>query len=170
MTHEHSRNSDTHWHRTRNGTETGGKPKKSEQAFESRINTAFTVTREASEKTSRDTNSYADAVQKSLSRLEELHARKRAASQIMKAQARINEFENLFSTYPSLLDDLVPCRMQVIQAGQEMTQAQSAQMRKSRKNMMNAAKRGLDEGREEQRLVADASELIKHYKALILAI
>ncbi|KAF8844822.1 hypothetical protein BDN67DRAFT_1007631 [Paxillus ammoniavirescens] len=89
----------------------------------------------------------------------------------MRAQAKTNEekFEALFSTYPSLLDDLVPWRMQVIQAGQEMTQAQSAQMRKSRKNMMNAAKRGLDEGREKQRLVADASELIKHYKALIFA-
>ncbi|KAF9227761.1 hypothetical protein BS17DRAFT_774267 [Gyrodon lividus] len=166
MAHECRRNPNTH-----RNAEIGGKPKNSEQAFESRINTAFTMMREDSEKTSKDTNAHADTIQSSLCRLEELHLRKRTAFQNMKTQVKANEekFEDLFSTCPSLLDDLAPWRMQVIQAGQEMTQAQSARMRKSRKNMMNAAKQGLGEGREKQRLVADASDLISHYKALILA-
>ncbi|KIJ69128.1 hypothetical protein HYDPIDRAFT_105692, partial [Hydnomerulius pinastri MD-312] len=62
------------------------------------------------------------------------------------------KFENLFSTYPPLLDDLTSCRMRAIQAGEEIAQAQPARMRKSRKNMMNAAKCRLDEGREKQRV------------------
>ncbi|KAF9246388.1 hypothetical protein BU15DRAFT_58451 [Melanogaster broomeanus] len=112
----------------------------------------FAAMREDSEKFARDTNAY-------------------ATFQNMKGQARMNKdkFEDHMSTYSSLLEDLVPWRMQVVQAGQEMTQAQSTRLRKSRKQMLNAAKRDLDEAREKQRLVADASDFIKHYKALILA-
>ncbi|KAG8217647.1 hypothetical protein J3R82DRAFT_5800 [Butyriboletus roseoflavus] len=80
------------------------------------------------------------------------------------------KFDGLFSTYSSLLNELGPWRTQVIQAGEEATQVQSVRMRKSRKNMMNAAKRRLDEGREKQQLATDASELMKHYKALIMAV
>ncbi|KAH0830701.1 hypothetical protein J3R83DRAFT_2179, partial [Lanmaoa asiatica] len=79
------------------------------------------------------------------------------------------KFDSLFSTYSSLLNELAPWRMRVIREGGEATRIQSVRMRKSRKDMMNAAKRRLDEGREKQQLATDASELIKHYKALIMA-
>jgi septum formation topological specificity factor MinE len=106
-----------------------------------------------------------------LGQLEELHLRKHAGCQIIKEHPNMNKekFDNLLSTYSTLLNELAPWRLQVIQAGEEATQVQSAQMRKSRKDIMNAAKRRLDEGREKQQLATDASELMKHYKALIMA-
>jgi len=93
------------------------------------------------------------------------------------------KFDNLLSTYSSLLDELAPWRMQVIQAGEEASesscssiwimtaytiphesaQVQSARMRKSRKDIMNAAKRRLDEGREKQQVWFDIAVCPKPY-------
>lgn len=42
-------------------------------------------------------------------------------------------------------------------------------MRKSRRRLMEKAKARLDGARERHKLAVDASELVKHYKALVLA-
>ncbi|KAG6376281.1 hypothetical protein JVT61DRAFT_2259 [Boletus reticuloceps] len=106
-----------------------------------------------------------------LGQLEELHLRKHAGFQIIKGHPDMNKekFDNLLSNYSSLLNELAPLRMRVIQEGEGATQVQSARMLKSRKELMNAVKRRLDEGREKQQLATDASELMKHYKALMMA-
>jgi len=127
--------------------------------------------REDLESTARETNTYADEILGLLAQLEESHLHKCETFQALKEHPNMSKekFNNLFSTYSSLSDELAPWRMQVVQAGEEATQVQSTRMRTSRKNMVNAAKRRLDEGREKQQLVVDASELMKHYKALITA-
>ncbi|KAF8559711.1 hypothetical protein OG21DRAFT_1502940 [Imleria badia] len=127
--------------------------------------------REDLEGTAKETSTFGDTILGLLSQLEELHLRKHARFQIIKEHPHMNKekFDDLLSTYSSLLNDLAPRRMQAIQAGEEANQVQSARMRKSRKDIMNGAKHRLDEGREKQQLATDASELMKHYKALIMA-
>ncbi|KAI9571405.1 hypothetical protein HD554DRAFT_180687 [Boletus coccyginus] len=142
---------------------------KSEKTFEVKITSAFTVMRDDLERTTRETNTYADKILGLLGQLEDLHLRKNAGCHIIKEHPNKEKFENLLSTYSSLLNELAPWRTQVIQAGEEATRVQSARMRKSRMDIMNAAKRRLDEGREKQQLATDASELMRHYKALVMA-
>ncbi|KAH7889622.1 hypothetical protein F5I97DRAFT_559407 [Phlebopus sp. FC_14] len=148
------------------------KTKKSEGSFDSRMNSAFTACRNRSEQVVQEANVYLENFHNELLRLEQLHLQKQSTFQRMIAQTKMNDqsFDDLFSGYRPLLEELAPQRIQALQTAEEMVLDQSAHMRKSRKNIMVDAKRRLDEGKERQRLAADATTLIKHYKSLILAV
>ncbi|KAG9318619.1 hypothetical protein JVU11DRAFT_712 [Chiua virens] len=148
-----------------------GKDKpKSEQTFEERITSTFTTVREDVQRTARETNTYNDKIIGLLEQLEQSHLRTQVGQTTNSKENVCKEkFDCLLSANAFLLSELAPCRTQVVQAGEEATEAQLIRMKRSRKEIMNAAKRRLDEGREKQQLAADASELMKHYKALITA-
>ncbi|KAI6005819.1 hypothetical protein EDD15DRAFT_675515 [Pisolithus albus] len=136
---------------------------------DSRLRAVFTDARDISERIAQEARLYADDVQSTLARLEELHRQKQSMHEA--TVTRVGEsdepFRNLFSANPPYLDKLVAQRRLVMETLEDTVRNQSTRMRKVRNRLLKTAKQRLNEQREQQRLITDASVYIKHYKALI---
>jgi len=84
-------------------------------------------------------------------------------------KANDDAVQSLLATYPALLQDLVPRRIDEIDAASTMLMSLPKDREMSRRRLMRNARDQIDEGLENQRVATDAAGLIKHYKALLLS-
>ncbi|KAJ8594624.1 hypothetical protein M405DRAFT_808689 [Rhizopogon salebrosus TDB-379] len=138
-------------------------------SLDARARTAFAVARTQSTKLHEDATAHADSVQAALSRMREEHEANRCDLSA-RVQADEEKIHALCAAYSALLDEVVPQRIQTVDSMKAMVQESEVEMRKSRKRLMEKTKARLDYAREKQKLAMDASALVKHYKALILAL
>lgn len=144
------------------------KKSNSPHSLEARARTTFAAARTESTKLVDEVNAHINSAQAALARIKEQHEANRFD---LSARLQANE-ENirvLCATYSPLLD-IVHQRIQNVDTMKAIAHASEVEMRKSRKRLMEKAKTRLDDARERHKLAMDASELVKHYKALVLAV
>ncbi|KAG1719895.1 uncharacterized protein EDB91DRAFT_1170183 [Suillus paluster] len=136
-------------------------------SLEARARTTFAAARTESAKLVEETNAYIDSVQTTLAYMKEQHETNRSD---LPARLKVDEekIDALCAAYSPLLDGVVHQRIQTEDTMKTTVEAWEVDMRKSRKRLMEKAKARLDDAREKQKLAMDASELVKHYKALVL--
>jgi len=76
---------------------------------------------------------------------------------------------SVLAVYPPLIDDLFPRRVETINAASYMLENNPVEREKARKKLMKDAYAQLNQNLENERIATDATTLIKHYKALMLA-
>ncbi|OJA13885.1 hypothetical protein AZE42_05400 [Rhizopogon vesiculosus] len=138
-------------------------------SFDERAGAVFAAARTESAKLVEDANSYADSVQMALARMREQREANRC-DLLAQVKADEEKIQALYAAYSPLLDGVVHQRVQTVDTMKAMVQESEIEMRKSRKRLMKKAKARLDDARERQKLAMDATELVKHYKALILTL
>lgn len=140
----------------------------SPHSLEARARTTFAAARTESTKLVEEVDAHINSAQTTLARIKELHEANRSD---LSARLRSNE-ENIYAlcaAYSPLFDDIVHQRIQSVNTMKAIAHASEVEMRKSRRKLMEKAKARLDDTRERHKLAVDASELVKHYKALVLA-
>ncbi|KAI0811215.1 hypothetical protein BC629DRAFT_1589949 [Irpex lacteus] len=75
----------------------------------------------------------------------------------------------LLDNFPPLFEELSHKRVEIINDTSAMLEAHSTERQQSRRRLIRNAKTRIEEDYEHQRIVTDASALIKHYKALLLS-
>ncbi|OBZ65712.1 hypothetical protein A0H81_14345 [Grifola frondosa] len=75
----------------------------------------------------------------------------------------------LLGHYPALVEDLSHRRANQINEASAMLESHVAERRHSRRRLIKNAQARMDENLEHQKIAADATALIKHYKALLLS-
>lgn len=147
-----------------------GQAKGSKRQFESGLNAIFTDARNISVQMVQDAQSYADEIQRVLSHLDKVHSRQISACQVMTAQPKTigERIDSQLSVNSSSLDELTVKRVQLNDTMENNARGHSAHMRKARMRFMRSMQRRLDERREQQQLISDATAFIKHYKSLVL--
>ncbi|TFY60424.1 hypothetical protein EVJ58_g5156 [Rhodofomes roseus] len=80
-----------------------------------------------------------------------------------------NTVRDLLKTYPVMIEDLSHRRAAQINESSELLEGNAQERQESRKRLIHLAKARADEILERQKLATDATALIKHYKALLLA-
>lgn len=138
-------------------------------SLEARVRTKFATARTESAKLVEEVGAHITSAQTTLARIKEQHEANRSDLPA-RLQADEEKICALCAAYPLLLDDVVHQRIQSVDTMKAIAHASDVEMRKSRKRLMKKAKTRLDDARERHKLAMDASELVKHYKALVLAL
>lgn len=141
----------------------------SPHSLEARVRTTFATARTESAKLVEEVDAHINSVQTTLARIKEQHETNRSDLSA-RLQADEEKIHALCAAYSPLLDDVAHQRIQSVDTMKAIAHASDVEMRKSRKRLMEKAKTRLDDAREKHKLAMDASELVKHYKALVLAL
>ncbi|OSD08510.1 hypothetical protein PYCCODRAFT_1429570 [Trametes coccinea BRFM310] len=75
--------------------------------------------------------------------------------------------QGLLSTQNGVIEDLAHRRAEQIDEASAMLETQAIEREKSRKRLIASARSSIEENIEQQKVATDASNLIKHFKALI---
>jgi len=145
------------------------KKSNSPHSLEARMRSTFASARTECAHLVEEVEVHINSAQTTLARIKEQHEADRADLSA-RLQANVEKIHALCAEYPSLLDDLIRQRIQNVDTMKAMAHASDMEMRKSRKRLMEKAKTRLDDARERHKLAMDASDLVKHYKALVLAL
>ncbi|KAG1782263.1 hypothetical protein EV702DRAFT_1191915 [Suillus placidus] len=138
-------------------------------SLEARVRTTIATARTESAKLVEEVGAHINSAQTTLARIKEQHEANRSDLPA-RLQADEEKIYALCAAYPPLLDDVVHQRIQSVDTMKAIAHASDVETRKSRKRLMKKAKTRLDDARERHKLAMDASELVKHYKALVLAL
>lgn len=137
-------------------------------SLEARARTTFAAARIESTKLVEEVDAHMNLAQTTLARIKELHEANRSDLSA-RIQANEENIHALCAAYSPLFDDVVHQRIQSVDTMKAIAHTSEVEMRKSRRRLMEKAKARLDGARERHKLAVDASELVKHYKALVLA-
>ncbi|KIK41428.1 hypothetical protein CY34DRAFT_206005 [Suillus luteus UH-Slu-Lm8-n1] len=136
-------------------------------SLEARARTTSAAVRIESTNLVEEVDAHINSAQTTLARIKELHE---ASCSELSARLQSNEnIHTLCAAYSPLFDDVIHQRIQSVDTMKAIAHASEVEMRKSRRRLMENAKARLDGARERHKLAVDASELVKHYKALVLA-
>ncbi|KAG1741977.1 hypothetical protein EDB19DRAFT_688161 [Suillus lakei] len=138
-------------------------------SLEARARTTFAAARIESAKLVEEIDAHINLAQTTLARIKEQHETNRSDLPA-RLQADEENIHALYAAYSPLLDEVIHQRIQSVDTMKAIVQASEVETRKSRKRLMEKAKARLDDARERHKLAIDASELVKHYKALVLAL
>ncbi|KAG2135220.1 uncharacterized protein EDB93DRAFT_1254359 [Suillus bovinus] len=133
------------------------------------MSTTFETARTECANLVKELDAHINSAQTTLARIKEQHEANRVDLSA-RLQANEEKIRALCAEYSPLLDGVVPQRIQSVDTLKAMVHASDVETRKSRKRLMKQAKARLDDARERHKLAVDASELVKHYKALVLAL
>lgn len=145
------------------------KKSNSPHSLEARVGTTFAIARAESAKLVEEVDAHINLVETTLARIKEQHKKNRS-NLSARLQADEEKIQALCAAYSPLFDDVVHQRIQSVDTMKAIAHASDVETRKSRKRLMEKAKARLDDAREKHKLAVNASELVKHYKALILAL
>ncbi|KAG2133763.1 hypothetical protein DEU56DRAFT_416346 [Suillus clintonianus] len=138
-------------------------------SLEARARIVFAASRAENAKLVEEVDAHINAAHATLARIKEQHEANRTDLSA-RLQADEEKIHALCTAYFPLLDDVVHQRMQSTDTMKAIVQTSEVETRKSRKRLMEKTKARLDDARERHKLAMDASELVKHYKALVLAL
>ncbi|KAG1899802.1 uncharacterized protein F5891DRAFT_980759 [Suillus fuscotomentosus] len=125
------------------------KTSNSPHSLEARMRTTFASARTECAHLVEEVEVHINSAQTTLARIKEQHEADRADLSVrLQANERIHNVDTM----------------------KAMAHVSDVEMRKSRKRLMEKAKTRLDDARERHKLAMDASDLVKHYKALVLAL
>ncbi|KAH9930749.1 uncharacterized protein B0H18DRAFT_134323 [Fomitopsis serialis] len=140
-------------------------------AFQTKKSALFTDVRATVDTIVRDGAAYIDQCK---TRLVELKAQEVSQEKNLQSLSALRKNQedtvrNLLKTYPTLIEDLSHRRSAQINEASALLEGHAQERQESRKRLIQLAKARADEILERQKLATDASALIKHYKALLLA-
>ncbi|KAH9843169.1 uncharacterized protein C8Q71DRAFT_238058 [Rhodofomes roseus] len=140
-------------------------------AFHTKKNALFTDVRATVDTLVREGATYIDQCK---TRLAELKAQEVSQEKHLKDLSALrknqeNTVRDLLKTYPVMIEDLSHRRAAQINESSELLEGNAQERQESRKRLIHLAKARADEILERQKLATDATALIKHYKALLLA-
>ncbi|KAL7283669.1 hypothetical protein ACG7TL_003105 [Trametes sanguinea] len=86
---------------------------------------------------------------------------------LISLKALLESQDGLLSTQNGVIEDLAHRRAEQIDEASAMLETQAVEREKSRKRLIANARSSIEENTEQQKVATDASNLIKHFKALI---
>ncbi|KAK7693982.1 hypothetical protein QCA50_003557 [Cerrena zonata] len=138
-------------------------------AFQSKKNALYEDARKNAQSVVTEGVAYVDQFK---TRIAEMKANELSKEQHVKQLSSIMKsldepLKEALRVYKGLFEDLSRCRAHEINETSAMLEAHVLERQYSRRRMIKHAKARMDDGLEQQKLATDASNLIKHYKALL---